>query len=864
MSYDIVCVSHLRWSGVFQRPQQLLSRLARSHRVFFIEEPEYEDTANPRWEAVPSATENVFVFRPRMRATFPFYVGEQVDVLRTLMIELMASEAIYRPVIWLYTPMALPIVEHCPAVARVFDCMDELSAFRFAPAELVERDRATLHWADVVFTGGRSLYEARRHRHGNIHCFPSSVDAAHFGAALAESTPEPEVQRILPRPRLGYFGVIDERMDYELIAALAHSHPEWNLVMVGPFAKVDPQEVPRFANLHYVGQQPYASLPGYVKGWDVALMPFAQNEATRFLSPTKVLEYMAAERPVVSTPLPDLLPYQEAILLAEDAPAFISACEQALSVSAARRAEWTAKMREVVAATSWDETVHGMKTLIERIVTRSSALPLASPPRQSQHESHMHVRNIILGGGPAGLSAAYHLQDEYLLLEKEDRIGGLCKSIEDTGFVFDQAGHIVFTTDPYVQQTLYPMLLGDNLHWQHREAWIYSKEVYTRYPFQAATFGLPIEVVKECILGAIAAREERGGEATNFYEFIMRNWGAGIAKHFMLPYNEKLWAVPLQEMSHTWLSGRVPLPDLAEILDGALRPQPKPMGPNALFGYPLHGGFEALVTGWKRHLDPHRMRVNVSIDAIDPARKIVTLSTGAQLEYENLIVTAPLPVVVGLLTQAPSEVRLAAQHLRSVSVRCVNIGIDRPDLTEKHWIYYPEDTVFHRIFVQSNASPFCAPAGCSSFTAEISYSPYKPLPCDGSALTELVIADAQRVGMLRPDDRILVANQIDLPFAYVIPDVVKDKSIATIRSWLTSRDIHLAGRFAEWAYYNSDHAMLAGKRVADLLRQEQSTHAVTITTPAADLSIRPLSAGSVQPGVEHRDQRGHALTLLRK
>jgi protoporphyrinogen oxidase len=432
----------------------------------------------------------------------------------------------------------------------------------------------------------------------------------------------------------------------------------------------------------------------------------------------------------------------------------------------------------------------------------------------------MHIRNIILGGGPAGLSAAYHLRDEHLLLEKADRIGGLCKSIEENGFVFDYAGHILFTNEAYVKDTLYPMLLGDNIHWQHREAWIYSKHVYTRYPFQAATYGLPVEVVKECVLGAIAARYETNGDtARNFQEFIFRNWGEGIAKHFMVPYNQKLWAIPLEEMGHQWLNGRVPTPDLAEILDGALRPQPKPMGPNALFGYPLRGGFEALVTGWKRHLDLGRVHVNVSVDAIDPIRKTVRLSTGATMSYDHLIVTAPLPVIVELLTRAPAEVRTAARGLRSVSVRCVNIGIARPQMTEKHWIYYPEDTVFHRLFVQSNASALCAPPGCSSFTAEITYSSHKPLPCDGPALIDLVIKDAQRVGMLQPDDRILAANQIDLPFAYVVPDVHKEKNVATIRTWLTSHDIHLAGRFAEWAYYNSDHAMLAGKRVADTIHQ---------------------------------------------
>jgi UDP-galactopyranose mutase len=457
----------------------------------------------------------------------------------------------------------------------------------------------------------------------------------------------------------------------------------------------------------------------------------------------------------------------------------------------------------------------------------------------------MHMRNIILGGGPAGLSAAYHLQEEYLLLEKAERVGGLCKSVEENGFIFDYAGHILFTTEPYVKETLYPLLLGENIHWQHREAWIYSKAVYTRYPFQAATYGLPVEVIKECVLGAMTARYENGaGTVTNFSEFILRNWGAGIAKHFMMPYNQKLWAVPLEEMSHQWLNGRVPIPDLAEILDGALRPQPKPMGPNALFGYPVRGGFEALVTGWKHHLDLSRIWVNVSVDEIDPARKTVTLSTGNVIGYDHLIVTAPLPVIVELLTTAPAEVRAAARGLRSVSVRCVNIGIDRPQMTEKHWIYYPEDTVFHRLFIQSNASPFCVPSGCSSFTAEISYSTHKPLPCDGLALTDLVIKDARRVGMVQPGDRILAANQVDLPFAYVVPDVNKERNVETIRSWLTGEDIHLAGRFAEWAYYNSDHAMLAGKRVAEMIRHTQSPHASIRISPSGQAATQLELASS--------------------
>jgi UDP-galactopyranose mutase len=368
MKYDILCFSHLRWNGVFQRPQHILSRFARRHRVFLIEEPEFEDTTTPYLQTIPSQSENVFVFRPRMQAQYPFYVDGQLDTIRGLTRQLLERARIQQYVGWLYTPMALPVIESCSPITRVFDCMDDLSAFRFAPPDLIARERATMRWAEVVFTGGRSLYEARRHSHDNVHCFPSSVDAAHFGAARAATTPEPEIQRALPRPRLGYFGVIDERMDYAMLSALAESHQEWQIVMVGPFAKVNPTEVPHAPNLHYFGQQSYADLPGFLKGWDVALIPFAQSDATRCLSPTKVLEYMAADLPVVATPLPDLLPYRSAILLAETPDTFVAACEQALRAPAARRRAWAAEMRATVAATSWEKTVQEMEALIDRSI----------------------------------------------------------------------------------------------------------------------------------------------------------------------------------------------------------------------------------------------------------------------------------------------------------------------------------------------------------------------------------------------------------------------------------------------------------------------------------------------------------------
>jgi UDP-galactopyranose mutase len=483
------------------------------------------------------------------------------------------------------------------------------------------------------------------------------------------------------------------------------------------------------------------------------------------------------------------------------------------------------------------------------------------PPQRSQSSPAAPI--VVVGAGPTGLSAAYHLGQDAVLLEQADRVGGWCRSVEDGGFTFDMAGHIMFSNDPYVHE-MYQMLLGDNVHWQDREAWIFSKGVFTRYPFQGALYGLPSDVIKECIVGAIEARfgpltakkpaadkgvigdytgpERRGmfeplmkangnrkrvytgaerrlnahkGTPRNFEEFIYKVWGAGIAKHFAIPYNQKLWAVPLSEMETSWLGGRVPLPNLEEMIEGALSPSPKPMGPNARFGYPLRGGFQALMNGFLPQL-AGELRLETKVVAVSPSQHTVTLSDGSVLPYEYLISTMPLPALVRVMgSEAPADVRKAAGGLRHVSVRCVNIGVGREQLTDKHWIYYPEDTVFHRIFVQGNASPYCNPPGGFGLTCEITYSPSKPLPCDGDALIQRCIEDCHRVGFFTPDDPIWVANQVDMPVAYVVYDHDRAKNVSLIREWLSANDIVLAGRYAEWEYYNSDHAFVAGKKAAE-------------------------------------------------
>ncbi len=744
--------------------------------------------------------------------------------------------------------MAEPVLDAVTPGLVVYDCMDELSLFLGAPPELVRMETALLGRADLVFTGGVSLYEAKRTRHPRVHCLPSSVDASHFARARpsAQGVAEPEDQAGLRHPRLGFFGVLDERLDLAVLDAVATAHPEWQIVMVGPVVKIDAATLPRHPNIHYTGQRPYQQLPGYLAGWDVCLLPFARNEATRFISPTKTLEYMAAERPIVSTPIADVArSYADIVYLADSPAAFVEACERALATPEEERAARTEAARAVLARTSWDATAGRMEQLIEEALASRRASP---KPRSTASSSSPapEVPVLVVGAGPTGLSAAYHLGRDAVLVEQAPTVGGWCRSLVDNGFTFDYAGHIMFSKDPYVHE-LYRLLLGDNVHWQDREAWIFSKGVYTRYPFQGALYGLPPAVIKECVVGAIEARyspERRGvlsyrgpdrrqppskGLPRNFKEFIYKVWGAGIAKHFAIPYNEKLWAVPLEEMETSWLGGRVPLPDLEEMIEGALSPAPKPMGPNARFGYPLRGGFQALMDGFLPHLRGE-LRLNTRVTGLSPRRRTVTFGDGTTLRYDHLISTMPLPRLVALAgEEVPADVQAAARALRHVSVRCVNIGVGRPDITEKHWIYYPEQTVFHRIFVQGNASPYCNPPGGFGFTCEITYSRSKPLPCEGEDLIRRCIDDAISVGFIRADDPIRTANQVDLPVAYVVYDHGRAENVERIRAWLETHDIILAGRYSEWEYYNSDHAFIAGMKAARAVQDRRAglTQAMT-------------------------------------
>jgi glycosyltransferase involved in cell wall biosynthesis len=372
-TFDVVCFSHLRWDFVFQRPQHLMSRFARSHRVFFIEEPIF-DAGTPSLEVIDTE-HGVKVIRPHL----PEGIGaiEINEAVRSRISQMLDAYDCDKYIAWFYTPMMLDLTQGLDPHAVVFDCMDELSAFKNAPPELIRNEQRLMERADVLFTGGQSLYEAKRERHNNAHAFPSSVDVKHFARAM-EFLDEVPQQAAIPRPRIGFAGVIDERLDVELLADIASRRPSWHFIMIGPVVKISEDELPQRPNIHYLGMKQYDELPAYLAGWDVAMMPFALNDSTRFISPTKTPEYLAAGLPVVSTPITDVVsPYGDngLVHIAGTAEEFIAGISAALAEN--REARLT-KVAGFLSQNSWDKTFLAMSSLIGDAIVRRHVKAVAT------------------------------------------------------------------------------------------------------------------------------------------------------------------------------------------------------------------------------------------------------------------------------------------------------------------------------------------------------------------------------------------------------------------------------------------------------------------------------------------------------
>jgi glycosyltransferase involved in cell wall biosynthesis len=358
---NMICFSHLRWNFVYQRPQHLLGRFAREYRVFYFEEPFFD--ADRTHLQRTETKEQVTVLVPHIQGRPS--EQEVYAIEKQLLDEFLKESSIAPDVLWYYTPMALEFSRHLNAKTVVFDCMDELSAFKFAPPRLIELEKELLQKADVVFTGGHSLYEAKKDLHKNIHPFPSSIDKQHFSQARS-IVDDPADQTDIPQPRLGFFGVLDERFDIDLIRDAATARPDWQFVLIGPVVKIDEQTLPRNSNIHYLGSKSYADLPSYLAGWQVALIPFAINESTRFISPTKTPEYLAAGKPVVSTAIRDVVsPYghEGLVHIINDADEFVRHAEQALNQT--EKEAWLQRVDEFLRDNSWDNTQRRMQEIIE-------------------------------------------------------------------------------------------------------------------------------------------------------------------------------------------------------------------------------------------------------------------------------------------------------------------------------------------------------------------------------------------------------------------------------------------------------------------------------------------------------------------
>ncbi|MGI9105168.1 MAG: glycosyltransferase family 1 protein [Pyrinomonadaceae bacterium] len=371
---DLVCLSHLRWDFVYQRPQHLLTRCAKQRRVFFVEEPIFGQ--GPSRLDVNQREDGVYVVVPHLPEGLTNEVS--VEAIQQAMLDrLLAEQNIREYVLWYHTPMALGWSRHLKPIATVYDCMDELSAFKHAPRALREREAELFRRADLVFTGGQSLYEAKRDQHENVYAFPSSIDRDHFAQAR-RITIDPADQAHIPHPRMGFFGVVDERFDIALLDGLAEARPDWHFVIIGPVVKISDADLPRRANIHYLGSKSYKELPAYLAGWDVAALLFARNESTRFISPTKTPEYLAAGKPVVSTSIRDVVrPYGQLKLvrIADTVADFVISASEVGMDEQPDNSAWLTRVDEFLSKISWDRTWGEMAELIGEVVSsRRSAL----------------------------------------------------------------------------------------------------------------------------------------------------------------------------------------------------------------------------------------------------------------------------------------------------------------------------------------------------------------------------------------------------------------------------------------------------------------------------------------------------------
>jgi UDP-galactopyranose mutase len=420
------------------------------------------------------------------------------------------------------------------------------------------------------------------------------------------------------------------------------------------------------------------------------------------------------------------------------------------------------------------------------------------------------------------LSAAARLRSYHLVLERQARPGGLCRTESQSGFLFDHTGHFLNTRTAR-GRTLIRRALGNNLDTHQRSAWIYSSGIYTRYPFQANTYGLPEKVIEECLRGMLGTMQRSGvPRGRDLLSWTIRTFGNGIARHFMVPYNRKLWNTPLDRLTTDWMGRFVPRPSLQEFIEGALSDRAGQFGYNAVFDYPRTGGIESLVRGLARGCED--LCLNARVTGIRLGPDLTEINGVYQVPWRAIISTVPLPELVRLLGPAvPSRVRAAASRLRWNQVVNINLGVDRPGISgNRHWVYFPEPSYsFYRVGFPSAVCPSLAPRGKSSVSVEVSVPGGRPVSL--SSMARRAKTDLIRAGILRKNDRVTAEKILHIPCGYVVYDLQRERSVRTIQEWLRSKRIWSTGRYGAWEYTTMEDALLEGEQAAEEVNRTNRT-----------------------------------------
>lgn len=609
-AHPIICFSHLRWDFVLQRPQHLMGQFARSHDVVFWEEPASIEQGDAGLAVRTCGRTGVIIVTPQLPASLSG--DQQIVALRALLTEFASGRA-DSWIRWYYTPLMLAFSSIMRTALVVYDCMDELSAFSGASPNIPTAEAQLFMQADVVFTGGHALFESKRKHHANVHAFPSSIDVDHFKNA-PQPTPD---QDHLPHPRAGFFGVIDERMDLELLTTLADSRPGLSIVMIGPLAKLSESQLPRRANIHYLGPKHYDQLPSYLAGWDVALMPFAINDATRFISPTKTPEYLAGGKPVVSTPIKDVVRsygHLDSVKIAATAEAFAQACDAALALS--QESGWRAQVDATLSAGSWSSVARDMQGLMDAALSKPKIrrLPIKRP----------HYDVLVVGAGFAGsvIAERYASQTRkrVMLIDRRDHIGGNAYDrVDANGILMHQYGPHIFHTN---SEKVFDYL-SQFTEWRQYEHRVLShiNGLDVPIPINRTTLNRIYKInLRDDAEAArfLAARAEPVKTIKTSEDVVVSAVGRDLYEKFFRGYTRKQWGMDPSELDKS-VTARVPTRTNVDdrYFTDTYQAMPR-------------DGYTAM---FKRMLDH---------DAIDLHLATEWASIAAKISYDRLVFTGPI------------------------------------------------------------------------------------------------------------------------------------------------------------------------------------------------------------------------------